>query len=322
MIAAADIVAATLADVPREPLRRPKLLVVDDHRLNIQVLNQIFGADHQVYMATTGEQALVLCHTKQPDLVLLDVEMPGLNGYEVCQRLKSESATSEIPVIFVTSQTDEAAEARGLDVGAVDFISKPVNPRIVRARVKTHLTLKAQSDMLRQWVYVDGLTGIHNRRHFDERLIVEWGRAVRNRAALSVVLLDVDFFKRYNDCYGHQAGDECLRRVAATLKLGLKRPADLVARYGGEEFVCLLPDTGLAGALQVARQLSRDVIAQQIEHATSSVAPVLTVSLGVCSKGEDAAGSATELLRQADAQLYAAKAAGRNQACGAGLSGL
>jgi diguanylate cyclase (GGDEF)-like protein len=299
--------------------RRAKLLIVDDQPLNIQALHEVFAADYRVYMATRGEDALRLCAEQQPDLVLLDVEMPGLDGYEVCARLKADPSTRDIAVIFVTAHREEAAETRCLDAGAVDFIIKPFNAQIVRARVRTHVTLKAQGDLLRRWAYIDGLTGVHNRRSLDERLASEWGRALRNRTALSVILLDVDFFKRYNDRYGHQAGDECLRRVAATLKSGLKRPGDLLARYGGEEFACLLPDTGLAGALQVARQLGQQVFAQQIAHADSAAAPVLTVSLGVCSKGVDAAGSAAELLRQADAQLYAAKAAGRHRACGAEL---
>jgi diguanylate cyclase (GGDEF)-like protein len=314
-----DTETGLLADETGKMRRRPKLLVVDDQRLNVHILEQVFAADHQVFTATDGEQAIALATDKLPDLILLDVEMPGISGYETCQRLKVNAATRDVPVIFVTSHTDESAEARGLDVGAVDFITKPVNARIVRARVKTHLTLKAQSDTLRQWVYVDGLTGAYNRRHFDERLAVEWGRAVRNQSALSAILIDVDYFKRYNDRYGHQAGDECLHRVAATLKAGLRRPADLLARYGGEEFVCLLPDTGLAGALQVARHLGEAVFSQGIEHTDSSVAKVLTVSLGVCSKEADTKSTASALLRSADAQLYAAKASGRHRACGAVL---
>jgi diguanylate cyclase (GGDEF)-like protein len=163
---------------------------------------------------------------------------------------------------------------------------------------------------------------MHNRRHFDERLASEWTRAVRNRAALSLILLDVDCFKRYNDRYGHQAGDECLRRVAATLTAGLKRPGDLVARYGGEEFVCLLPDTDLSGAVELAEKLRMQVFDQQIEHADSTVAPVITVSLGVCSKSKDALGTATQLLRDADAQLYEAKSAGRNRTRGTAMRAL
>ena len=309
-----------LADPSSQPQRRPRLLVVDDQPVNVQALYQSFSANHQVFMATGGEQALAVCAAQQPDLVLLDVVMPGMDGYEVCRRLKADAATRDIPVIFVTAHSDEAAETRGLDAGAVDFISKPINSKIVQARVKTHLLLKAQSDLLRRWVYIDGLTGVHNRRYFDERLASEWGRAARSGTALSVLLLDVDFFKRYNDRYGHQAGDDCLRRVAATLKANLKRPGDLLARYGGEEFACLLPDTGLAGALTLAQQLGRQVFAEQIAHADSPVAPVITVSLGVCGKRADATGSAAALLREADAQLYLAKARGRHQTCGAELS--
>lgn len=301
---------------PLPALRPPRLLLVDDQPANIQALHQTFAADHQVLMATRGEQALALCADQAPDLVLLDVEMPDLDGYEVCRRLKAHPATQDIPVIFVTAHSDAEAETRALEAGAVDFITKPINPRIVRARVRTHLTLKAQADLLRHWVYIDGLTGVHNRRHFDERLTDEWARAVRSGTRLSVLLIDVDFFKRYNDRYGHQSGDDCLRRIAAALRATLKRPGDMVARYGGEEFVCLLPDTALAGALTLAAEMGSAVRALQIEHATSDPLPVVSVSAGACCKPDDAVGSAAALLREADAQLYIAKSRGRNQACG------
>ncbi len=299
--------------------RRAKLLLVDDQPVNIQALYQVLAQEHQVFMATSGAQALAMCATHQPDLVLLDVVMPDMDGHEVCRRLKADPATRDIAVIFVTAHNDEAAETFGLELGAADFISKPFNPKVVRARVKTHLTLKAQSDLLREWVYIDGLTGVFNRRHFDEHLKAESGRAARHRAELSVVLLDVDFFKRYNDHYGHQTGDQCLRHIATALKAGLKRPGDVLARYGGEEFACLLPDTGLEGALTVARQLGQRVFEQQIAHAESSIATVVTVSLGVCTHASGTVGTSEDLLRGADAQLYLAKSGGRNRACGAVL---
>ncbi len=299
---------------------KPKLLVVDDQPVNIEVIYRTFSADHQVFMAKSGAQALALCASLQPDLVLLDVSMPNMDGYEVCRQLKLAPATRDIPVIFVTGWDDEASEERGLSAGAADFITKPIRPLIVRARVKTQVTLKRQSDMLRNWAYMDGLTGMRNRRHFDEQLASEWGRAVRDRTALSLILLDVDFFKRYNDRYGHPAGDECLRRVARTLMAGMKRPGDQVARYGGEEFVCLLPQTDLAGAMQVAQHLGQLVFDLQMAHADSGVAPVVTVSLGVCSRDVGVEGSASGLLQQADAQLYAAKSGGRNQTMGAALT--
>ena len=297
--------------------RPPRLLVVDDQPANIQALYQVFSADHQVLMATNGEQALKLAATQHPDLVLLDVVMPGIDGHEVYRRLQADEATRYIPVIFVTAQSDKESEARGLELGAVDFISKPVNPTIVRARVKTHLMLKAQSDLLRQWVYIDGLTGVRNRRYFDDRLGTEWRRAARNGSELSVLMIDVDFFKRFNDCYGHQAGDECLRRVAQALGAALKRPGDVLARYGGEEFVCILPETPLDGALALARQLGLAVEALAIEHSQSGVAPHLTVSVGACSKIRDLADQAPALVRGADAQLYLAKSRGRRQVAGA-----
>ena len=297
--------------------RRPRLLVVDDQPANVHALYQAFAADHQVLMATSGEQALAVCAAKRPDLVLLDVEMLGMNGYEVCRLLKEDAATRDIPVIFVTGHSDEAAETLGLDLGAADFISKPVNPRIVRARVRTQLTVKAHTDLLRQQVHIDGLTGVFNRRCFDERLATEWSRAARAGSALSVVLVDVDFFKRFNDRYGHQAGDDCLRRVAAAMHATMQRPGDLVARYGGEEFGCVLPDTDLAGAMKVARELCANVHAEQIEHADSEAAPMVSISLGVCTLRAGASGSPGELLRVADQQLYAAKSRGRHQTCGA-----
>ncbi len=296
--------------------RPPRLLVVDDQPANIQAVYQAFSADHQVLMATGGEQALKVAVAKQPDLILLDVVMPGMDGHEVCQRLKADPATRDIPVIFVTGHSDEAAETMGLSLGAVDFISKPINPTIVRARVKTHLTLKAQADLLRQYVYIDGLTGVRNRRSFDEQLASEWGRAMRDNTALSVVMVDVDFFKRYNDHYGHLAGDACLRSVASSLRQATKRPGDLVARYGGEEFACLLPGTPLEGALFFAQQMGAGIEALGLVHEDSPVGPNVTVSLGVCAIHGRAPGSADALLLAADAQLYRAKESGRNRACG------
>lgn len=299
--------------------KRPCLLVVDDQPINIQALYRIFAPDHRVLMATSGAKALALCKEDPPDLVLLDVEMPELDGYEVCARLKADEATRNIPVIFVTSHTDADEETRGLELGATDFIAKPVNPAVVRARVKTHLTLKAQSDLLRQMVFLDGLTGVANRRCFDERLDVEWRRAARNASPLALLMLDVDHFKRFNDCYGHQTGDECLRQVAAAIKGSLVRPGDVVARYGGEEFACVLPATDFEGALAVGAGIERAVRGLQIPHAQSDVSDVLTLSIGVSMGLPERDGDPARLLALADAQLYRAKHGGRARACGAVL---
>ena len=303
---------------------KPKLLLVDDQPINIQVLHQIFALDFQVFMATSGVQALAICRDNPPDLILLDVVMPDMDGFAVCTELKADALTRNIPVIFVTAHDDPAQETHGLEVGAVDFIAKPVNPAVVRARVKTHLMLKLQSDVMRQLVFLDGLTGVFNRRYFDQQLAIEWARSARSESPLSVILIDVDFFKRYNDHYGHQAGDDCLKQIALTLKAALKRPADLVARYGGEEFVCILPDTSFDDALRLASHMEQQVRAKQIPHEASDAAAVVTISLGVAARSQQVLSATTDLsegdsaalVALADARLYLAKSKGRGQASG------
>lgn len=303
------------------PSTRPRLLLVDDQPINIQVLYQIFHEDHELFVALSGEQALAFCQNETPDLILLDVVMPGMDGLDVCRRLKADPATADTPIIFVTAQSDPADETRALDAGGVDFISKPVNPAVVRARVRTHLTLKAQSDLLRSLAFIDGLTGVANRRRFDECLQTEWRSCRRRQTPLALIMIDIDHFKRYNDTYGHQTGDACLQAVAALLRESFGRSHDLVARYGGEEFVCLLPDCDADGALAKAETLRQAVERQQLEHADSPSAAVVTISLGVAAcrpAAEDQPEATPEaLLLAADAALYAAKRDGRNRVGGA-----
>ncbi|QPF73055.1 diguanylate cyclase [Roseateles sp. DAIF2] len=294
--------------------RPPRLLVVDDQPLNIQALHQVFAADCQVLMATAGETALALAREQQPDLMLLDVQMPGIDGFEVCRRMKAEAQLAHIPVIFVTARQDTESETRALAGGAVDFLSKPFNPAVVRARVRTHLTLKLQSDLLRQLAFIDGLTGLYNRRHFDERFDAELQRARRAGSPLALLLADVDFFKRYNDHYGHLAGDDALRGVALAMRSALKRPGDLLARFGGEEFVVLLPDTDLEGAQRVALALQDAVGLLQIPHELGCDDGLLSISQGGVACLPGAQHSGTALLDAADRQLYVAKAQGRARA--------
>ncbi|MEP6874253.1 MAG: diguanylate cyclase [Burkholderiales bacterium] len=312
-------IPSPLSALLEAPDKRPCLLIVDDQPINIQALYRIFLPDHRVLMATSGAKALTLCREDPPDLVLLDVVMPDMDGHEVCAQLKADEATRSIPVIFVTSHSDAEEETKGLELGAVDFIAKPVNPAVVRARVKTHLTLKAQSDLLRRMVFIDGLTGVANRRSFDERLDTEWRRAARSALPLALLMLDVDHFKRFNDRYGHQVGDECLRRVAVAIRGGLLRPGDLVARYGGEEFACILPGTDFEGAMAVGAGIEKSVRGLQIEHADSDASDVVTVSVGVSMSPPERGGDPARLLALADAQLYRAKHSGRGRACGAVL---
>ena len=298
------------------PANKPVILIVDDTPTNIQVLAEALRADYRVKVAGSGKAALEVI-TKQglPDLILLDVMMPDLDGYEVCRRLKSAPATQKVPVIFVTARNDMVDEELGLKLGAVDYIAKPFHLPIVLARVHNHILLKQKTDLLESLALLDGLTNIPNRRRFDEHLDSEWKRGVRAGSALSMIMIDIDFFKHYNDHYGHGAGDVCLRKVAGVLASAVVRPGDLVARYGGEEFVALLPDTDEEGALQIAERLRSNVVALQIPHAHAEAAVFVTISLGVASCEPSAITSPADLLEQADHQLYRAKSKGRNRVC-------
>ena len=292
---------------------RPKILVVDDIPSNVHVLSRVLKDDYDIYFATDGEKALDLVQARMPDLVLLDIMMPGMDGFEVCRRIKCDPATHDIPVIFISAKSEVEDETRGLEVGAIDFITKPISPPIVKARVRNHLLLKRQTDLLRSLSFLDGLTGIANRRRFDETMVREWRRCVRSHLPLSLIILDVDHFKAYNDQYGHQAGDECLRLVAEVLSDHARRPSDLVARYGGEEFVCLLPETDGPGATRVAEGFRTAVAGRRIPHAQSPVAPHVTISLGVATLIPSPEGTPEQLAEMADQLLYRAKRSGRNR---------
>ena len=223
---------------------RAKILIVDDEPADIQLMRQTLKGMGELRYATSGQEALRLVEADPPDLVLLDAVMPGLDGFATCARL--QQAAAAIPVVFVTANSDFEHEIRALDAGASDFITKPINPPVVRARVAMHLKFKAQNDLLRSLGQRDPLTGVANRRALEERLAVEWRRAVRHQTPLSLLMIDIDHFKAYNDHYGHPAGDACLERVARTLSQTICRADDLLARYGGEEFAAILAGSDLA----------------------------------------------------------------------------
>lgn len=297
------------------PQKRARVLLVDDVPTNIRLLTRVLAPDHDVMAATNGEDALQLAARELPDLILLDVEMPELDGYAVCRRLKAAPATAAIPVIFVTARTDEADEIEGLRLGAVDYITKPFREAIVLARVQTHLELKRYRDLLQDRSYIDGLTGVPNRRRFDEFLQRAWSTARAAGLPLSLLMIDVDHFKAFNDRLGHLAGDECLRRVAAALPSCIRRESDLLARYGGEEFSCVLPGAADAAALDAARCIQARVLALAIPHPDSSAGNVVSVSVGVGTMvvGEELRVEA--LIERADRALYRAKQEGRNRVC-------
>ncbi len=293
--------------------KKQTVLIVDDEPMNIEIINEALGAEHEILFATNGQEALSIASNELPDLILLDVILPDLDGYQVCTRLKADPKTRDIPVIFVTAMDHEEEETKGLDVGAIDYLAKPIRSPIVRARVRNHLELKRYRDYLEKLSATDGLTGVANRRWFDEQLEREWRRAKRKHIPLSLILMDIDFFKAYNDHYGHLAGDDCLRQLARALDKCARRPGDLVARYGGEEFVCLIPDTDTDGALWVANLFRGEVEGLNIPHAYSSVADHVTLSIGVSTLVPVVGEPSFDLIRRADELLYAAKQSGRNQ---------
>ncbi|WP_231570208.1 MULTISPECIES: diguanylate cyclase [Pseudomonas] len=295
--------------------KRPKLLVVDDQPLNIRVLHELFRADCDVYMATSGELALQMSRDIAPDLILLDVMMADIDGHEVCTRLKAAAETRDIPVIFVTGKDHEDDETIGFELGAVDYIRKPFHSVVARARVMNHLKLKLQSDVLREMAMLDGLTGITNRRGFDERFAAARAHAIREQRPLSLLMVDVDYFKKYNDLYGHLQGDQCLRDVAQAMNVSVHRPHDQACRFGGEEFAVLLPDTDEAGAMKVAQKLHSAVKRLGIEHRASDVAETLTLSIGAAVRLPSSKASLQQHLKWADEQLYRAKSEGRNCTC-------
>lgn len=295
------------------PPWRARVLVVDDVPTNIRLLARVLASEHDVVAATSGADALRLAELQPPDLVLLDVEMPGMDGYAVCRRLKESAVTSAIPVIFVTARTDEADEIEGLSLGAVDYITKPFREAIVKARVRTHLELKRYRDLLQDRSYIDGLTGVPNRRRFDEFLSRALAGAQRGLSPIGLLLIDVDHFKAYNDSLGHLAGDEALRRVAAELARGSRRETDLPARYGGEEFALVMPGTDAEFAEAAAERLRQRVQELALPHPTSATADCVTVSIGLACLGAGEPATPTELIERADRALYRAKKDGRNR---------
>ncbi|MBI3131834.1 MAG: diguanylate cyclase [Acidobacteria bacterium] len=291
----------------------PRVLLVDDSVSNLRTLTQGLRHECKLLVANRGEVALELAEREQPDLILLDVVMEGMDGHETCRRLKAHPRTRGIPVIFITGKREEVDEIRGFELGAVDYITKPFSLPLVQQRIRTQLELKRYRDQLERQALLDGLTGIPNRRRFQEFLDYVGGLAVRQGAPLSVILLDVDQFKAYNDHYGHPAGDEVLRRVARALVLTKRRTTDLVARYGGEEFVAVLPDTDAEGAGLVAEAMRASVEALAIPHAHSGTGGRLTLSLGVATWQGAMGGDPLTLLKAADQALYRAKQGGRNR---------
>ena len=294
---------------------KSKILMVDDDAFNIKALNLVLSEDYHVLFASSGHSALEIATRTQPDLILLDIQMPEMDGFEVCRALKADPLLCDVPVIFLTALTDETDETIGLELGAVDYLAKPIKPALVKLRVRNHLELKQQRDHLNRLSLIDGLTELANRRAFDERLEQEWRRAMRAKAFLSLAMIDIDFFKGYNDAYGHLAGDDCLRYVANTLATSLKRAGDFVARYGGEEFVAILPSLNDKGVHVMAETMRESVAKLRIPHRSSAIAPYVTISIGAVSLMPVFGTVSRSMVATCDQQLYRAKSHGRNRVC-------
>jgi diguanylate cyclase (GGDEF)-like protein len=290
---------------------RPKVLIIDDDKRYLRSLEALLQHQYTVIADCDSLNTLGIAMTEHPCLILLDLMMEEIDGFQVIRELKQNLETADIPIIIITGSHEIDDETLCLRLGAVDYITKPFNPEIVKARVHTHVELKRQKDLLKTLSYQDGLTGIANRRYFDDTLIREHRRCKRIGAPLSTLMMDIDFFKKYNDIYGHLTGDDCLKLVAKTMQSALNRPNDLLARYGGEEFVCILPDTDMDGARTIAERLRTAVMNQQVPHG-AGIERVVTVSIGAVTglpaDGIDPRG----FLMLADHCLYQAKISGRN----------
>lgn len=290
-----------------------RILIVDDERQNIKILTEFLRDDYKIMAAKDGETAIkALAKPVLPDLILLDIVLPGMSGYDVMKRLQSNDRTRNIPVIFITALDATDDESLGFEMGAVDYITKPFKPVIVKARVKTHMQLKNKTDMLNCLASLDGLTQIPNRRSFDSVLEREMKKTARTSSLLSLLMIDIDYFKKFNDTYGHTEGDTCLKEVAATLKKIATRPGDFLARYGGEEFAVILPETDTDGALHIARRAQLSVAKLLIPHSSSEISDHVSISIGVATKQGSKQQNPTEFIGQADAALYNAKKKGRN----------
>jgi diguanylate cyclase (GGDEF)-like protein len=315
-----------------------KLLIVDDSESILAYLEKLATTlGLEPIPANSGSTALSLYREHKPDFILLDVEMPGMSGLDVAREIRdgeSKSGSAEwTPIIFLTGLASDQQLASGIEAGGDDYLVKPVNPVVLSSKIQAMrriqglrqnlLTvtnqLEAANRKLQGLAATDGLTGLSNRRHLDEHLETEWRRAAREGQELSFMMVDVDFFKKYNDAYGHLQGDECLRRVASSLKESVRRPGDIVARYGGEEFAILLPNTPASGGGHVALLAQKRVAAMQIEHKASEASQYVTVSIGVATLTPKTLGESLETLtEQADQALYQAKRLGRNRVFSAG----
>ena len=289
-----------------------KILIVDDSRLQAAQLKSILEDEYDITIASTAEDGLHLANVGNFSLILLDVVMPGMDGFTLLKLLQEEVIVQSIPVILITSLTDEESEQRGLTLGAVDYITKPFRPGIVKARVNTHIKLYNYRKQVEYQSRTDQLTGIANRWQHDRYSLIRWKEAVRLQVPFSVCMFDIDHFKAFNDTFGHPAGDRVIATVAKIISSHLQRTTDFVARYGGEEFVAFLVGDSMEKAFAHLKKIRQAIEDRHIPHAPA-VSEWVTISIGGVTMVPRADGSYQAALKTADAMLYNAKEAGRNR---------
>ena len=286
---------------------RQSILVVDDQEMVITAIEGKLGNDYAILRAETAAQAMELALAHAPDLVVLETRLSELDGFELCRQLKTDPQTEDIPVIFLTAFDEGDNEIRGLELGAIDFIAKPIRPAALALRINNHLALKRARDILYHQSLVDTLTGIGNRRCFEDTFSREWYRAMRHGMSISLALIDLDNFQAYNENVGRAAADERLRQVARMLKMTLQRWADTAARYGGARFAAIMPQTGDDGARRVAERVRAGLASLSLRHGFNGDSPIFTASIGLASCVPAVGQDPVSLLRMADEELLASK---------------
>lgn len=278
------------------------ILVVDDERSVRLLINSILCQDYIVIQASTGQEAFEIACCEKIDLILLDINMPDFHGFDVCRKLKNDPKTALIPIIFVTANNQDQDEIAGLKLGAIDYLTKPIRSEVLRVRIQNHLAQKKLLEDSHALSLMDPVTGISNRRHFEETFEIEWRRALRSNSFVTVAMIDVDSFKLFNDKFGHVAGDDCLRQVARCLAGTAKRSGDLVARYGGEEFA-VISTSVLPEQAKGFGEMFRTAIEKHSK---------VTISIGIVTRRTKEVNCKSELIQLADQALYKAKCNGKN----------
>ena len=294
---------------------KQQVLIVDADPSSAQKLNSLLCADYSLTIAYSSEDALRIATAEPPpDIIMLSVQGPDSGGYGLCRKLKDNNRLSNVPVIFIANCEAQIDEVQSFEAGAVDYLTLPFHPLLIQARIKTHLELKRQRDLLENLSTLDCLTGIANRRQFDEHLKVAAAYASRNSFPLSLIMIDIDLFRAYNEFYGRFQGDICMIKVARAISANFKRLNDLAARFDGDKFACILPSARHHDTITIAEQIRRDVLSLKIPHEASAVDQFVTVSLGVSTiLAFDNSSVSSRLITAADSALDSARALGANR---------